>query len=61
MHDGRSASSVRQYFMPAVGGGYNMFSSFSLQTLNLARDGEWQKDGGCSAGNKVACVTGRSG
>lgn len=31
----------RTFFMIGVLGGYTTFSSFSLQTLNLARDGEW--------------------
>ena len=41
--DGRLLISpaARQFFMLGMFGGYTTFSSFSLQTLNLARDGEW--------------------
>ncbi len=41
--DGRwlASPSLRQFFMLGICGGYTTFSSFSLQTLNLARDGEW--------------------
>jgi CrcB protein len=41
--DGRVlvSPSFRQFFMIGVCGGYTTFSSFSLQTLNLANDGEW--------------------
>ena len=31
----------RQFFMIGICGGYTTFSSFSLQTLNLALGGEW--------------------
>lgn len=41
--DGRMlvAPDTRAFLMIGVCGGYTTFSSFSLETLNLVRDGEW--------------------
>jgi len=36
-----ASSLTRQVVMIGILGGYTTFSSFSLQTLNLIRDGEW--------------------
>lgn len=46
----------RQFFMTGLCGGYTTFSSFSLQTLNLAQDGEWAHAGGNVALSVVSCL-----
>jgi CrcB protein len=56
--DGRwfVSSEARQFFMVGICGGYTTFSAFSLQTLSLARDGEWLRAGGYIAGSVVFCL-----
>jgi CrcB protein len=46
----------RTFFMIGVCGGYTTFSSFSLQTLTLAQDGEWLYAGANSAASLVLCL-----
>jgi CrcB protein len=50
------APRFRQFFMIGVCGGYTTFSSFSLQTLDLAQDGDWFKAGMNSALSLVGCL-----
>lgn len=47
-----------QLLMYGLCGGYTTFSSFSLQTLNLARDGEWLYAGWNIVLSVVLCLVG---
>lgn len=47
---------ARQFIMIGVLGGYTTFSSFSLQTLNLVRDGQWVYAAGNVVLSVVACL-----
>src|SRR3954471_23530145 len=56
--DGRifAGTTMRQFVMIGLLGGFTTFSSFSLQTLNLANDGEWLQAGGNIVGSIVLCL-----
>jgi fluoride exporter len=49
-------ASFRQFFMLGVCGGYTTFSSFSLQTLTLAQEGQWFKAGANSVLSLGLCL-----
>jgi len=46
----------RMFFMTGICGGYTTFSSFSLQTLDLARDGEWLYAGANAGLSLTLCL-----
>jgi CrcB protein len=48
----------RQFFMVGVCGGYTTFSSFSLQTMALAQDGEWLWAGANIMLSVMLCLAG---
>jgi len=52
------ASNVRTFLMVGICGGYTTFSSFSLQTLKLAQDGEWFYAGANAVLSVVLCLLG---
>jgi CrcB protein len=56
--DGRifAGTTTRQFVMTGILGGFTTFSSFSLQSLNLANDGEWPQAGGNVVGSVVLCL-----
>ena len=58
--DGRVfvGSTARQFVMIGLCGGYTTFSSFSLQTLNLAREGQWFAVGANILLSVVLCLLG---
>jgi CrcB protein len=56
--DGRLivAPDLRQFMLIGICGGYTTFSSFSLQTLNLIRNGDMLSAAGNAAISFVACM-----
>ena len=51
-----ASGTTRQFVMTGVCGGYTTFSSFSLQTLNLANGGEWARAGGNVMFSVACCL-----
>jgi CrcB protein len=51
-------ATFRQFFMLGICGGYTTFSSFSLQTLNLAQDGQWFKASANAVLSVALCLLG---
>jgi len=58
--DGRIlvAPDFRQFFMVGICGGYTTFSSFSLQTLSLARDGDINRASANVLASVLFCLLG---
>jgi CrcB protein len=58
--DGRMLwpSMLRQHVMIGIFGGYTTFSSFSLQTLALVREGEWMSASLNVVGSVALCLIG---
>jgi CrcB protein len=56
--DGRifAGSTMRQFVMMGLLGGYTTFSSFSLQTLALAQGNQWLEAGGNILASVVLCL-----
>ena len=50
------AKEWRMFFMTGICGGFTTFSSFSLQTLNLARQDEWGRAGANVLGSVTLCL-----
>jgi CrcB protein len=51
-----ASSAFRQFFMIGICGGYTTFSSFSLETLKRAQDGQWLYAGGNVVLSVVLCL-----
>jgi CrcB protein len=58
--DGRLlvGTTMRQFMMLGLLGGFTTFSSFSLQTLALAQSGEWVPAATNIVGSVLLCLTG---
>jgi CrcB protein len=56
--DGRfmAGDTARHFVMTGLLGGFTTFSSFSLQTLTLAQNGEWLRAGANAGASFVLCL-----
>lgn len=50
------SAEARQFLMAGVLGGFTTFSSFSLQTLRLAQEGDWARAAGNVLGSVLLCL-----
>jgi CrcB protein len=50
------SDNARDFLMIGICGGFTTFSSFSLESLNLARNGEWGAAAGYTLGSVVLCL-----
>jgi CrcB protein len=50
------ADNARDFLMIGICGGFTTFSSFSLETLNLARSGDWGSASAYVIGSVVLCL-----
>jgi len=48
----------RLFIMTGICGGFTTFSAFSLQTLNLLKDGDWVRASGYSLSSVLVCLVG---
>jgi CrcB protein len=51
-------SSLRMFVMTGFCGGFTTFSTFGLETLNLARDGQWARAAANAAASMALCLLG---
>lgn len=54
--DPKHHSFISEFLMIGVCGGYTTFSSFSMQTLTLVREGQWLYAGGNVVISVIACL-----
>ena len=50
------ADNAREFLMIGICGGFTTYSSFSLETLNLARNGDWGAAAAYTLGSVVLCI-----